>query len=147
MKDQTRQAPRGFARETYVANRRVIQSYFHCPTASLRVGHSLPVFDPGLPATDQGLPWLGWRQSARLAQLHGLQSNETLARWADWAHTRALSPLFDELMAEHYDPLYARSQNGNFPRLRDAVRIEAERLAPEDMASLADRILAMERVG
>ena len=82
--------------------------------------------------------------AAKLASLHGLQPNETLARWQQWAHERALEPLFRELMDSHYDPLYARSQNGNFLRLKDATRIEVERLDPSDMPVVADRIARLE---
>ncbi len=82
--------------------------------------------------------------AARLASLHGLQSNETLDRWQAWARTHALRPLFRELMTEHYDPLYGRSQNGNFMRLKDALRIDVSRLAVEDMAAIAERIARAE---
>ena len=82
--------------------------------------------------------------AGRLASLHGLQSNETLLRWQDWAHRHELAALFRELMVEHYDPLYARSQNGHFLRLRDARRIEVDRLAPEDMSAIAGRVAAFE---
>ncbi len=78
----------------------------------------------------------------KLASLHGLQSNETLARWAGWAERHALEPLYRELMTEHYDPLYARSQNGNFLRLGDAPRVEAARLEVGDMPALAERVVA-----
>ena len=80
--------------------------------------------------------------AAKIAQLHGLQSNETLAHWQAWARSGDLAPLFDGLMRQHYDPLYARSQNGNFLRLRDARRIEVERLDQDDMAEIAARIAA-----
>ncbi len=80
--------------------------------------------------------------AATLASLHGLQSNETLARWQAWAREHALAPLFRELMTEHYDPLYARSQHGNFKRLRDASRIAVDRLEPQDMPVIAARIAA-----
>jgi tRNA 2-selenouridine synthase len=81
--------------------------------------------------------------AAKIASLHGLQSNETLARWQAWAREHALAPLFRELMTEHYDPLYARSQHGNFLRLRDAERVEVARLASADMQSIAARIAAL----
>ena len=80
--------------------------------------------------------------AAKIASLHGLQSNETLARWQAEARAGDLAPLFDGLMREHYDPLYARSQNGNFLRLRDARRIDVERLEFVDMSTIADRIVA-----
>ncbi len=79
--------------------------------------------------------------AARLASLHGLQSNETLQRWQGWARARDLSPLFRELMTGHYDPLYARSQHGNFLRLADAIRIDAARLDVDDMTPLARRVV------
>jgi tRNA 2-selenouridine synthase len=79
--------------------------------------------------------------AAKLATLNGLQSNETLARWKTWAAEYALRPLFHELMTMHYDPLYGRSQHGNFLRLADAVRIEAPRLDVDDMAAIAERII------
>ena len=77
----------------------------------------------------------------KLALLHGLQSNETLARWQEWARGGELAPLFSELMTLHYDPLYARSQHGNFPQLRDARRVEAERLDDAGIEALARNII------
>jgi tRNA 2-selenouridine synthase len=81
--------------------------------------------------------------ATRIASLHGLQSNETLARWKGWAHEHALRPLFRELMTMHYDPLYARSQHGNFRRLADATRIEVPRLNADDMAAIAGRVIGL----
>ena len=78
--------------------------------------------------------------AAKIAQLHGLQSNETITQWQTWARAGDLAPLFDGLIRQHYDPLYARSQHGNFLRLRDARRIEVERLAEDDMVEIATRI-------
>ena len=43
-------------------------------------------------------------------------------------------------MTMHYDPLYARAQNGNFLRLREAVRIDVERLALDAMPAIAECI-------
>ena len=80
--------------------------------------------------------------AAKLAQLHGLQSNETLTRWKEWAAERALRPLFQELMTLHYDPLYARSQHGNFVRLANATRVEVARLDADDMPAIAATIAA-----
>ncbi len=82
--------------------------------------------------------------ASRIASLHGLQSNETLTRWQQWARERALPSLFRELMTAHYDPLYLRSQGGNFLQLREALRVESEGLEPHDIAALADRIVGAE---
>ena len=78
--------------------------------------------------------------ASKLAQLHGLQSNETLQRWQAWARSRDLAPLFRELMTLHYDPLYARSQGGNYRQLRDARRVDVATLDAGSMASVAARI-------
>jgi tRNA 2-selenouridine synthase len=82
--------------------------------------------------------------AAKIALLHGLQANETLERWQGWARTHALSPLFDELMALHYDPLYARSQGQHLKQLQQARRLPAEDLSPAGIEQLARRIIDSE---
>lgn len=47
---------------------------------------------------------------AALESLHRVQSRENLARWRGWAEAGELDQLVEELLAQHYDPLYARSQ-------------------------------------
>ena len=49
---------------------------------------------------------------------------------------------FAALMAEHYDPLYARSQDQNFERLVDARRVETDDLSDAGIAALAASIAA-----
>ena len=78
--------------------------------------------------------------AAKLAQLHGLQSNETLARWQQWAAEAALEPLFAELMALHYDPLYERSQGRNYRGLDSAPAFATDDLSEAGIAALARRI-------
>jgi tRNA 2-selenouridine synthase len=78
----------------------------------------------------------------QLKMLHGLQANETIARWIEWAEAGALAPLFEELTTLHYDPLYARSQRGNFDRLQHADRVATEALTPTAIDDLAARIAA-----
>ncbi|MEN9544751.1 MAG: hypothetical protein RLZZ598_1584 [Pseudomonadota bacterium] len=77
---------------------------------------------------------------AKLAQLHGLQPNETLARWQQWAAEGALEPLFAELMGLHYDPLYARSQGRNYRGLDRAPAFVSDDLSEAGIAALARRI-------
>ncbi len=84
------------------------------------------------------------RLAALIGSLHGLQPNDTLAQWQAWARERALAPLFEGLVVRHYDPLYARSQNGHFPRLQAAARVAAERLDEADLPAIAARIVALE---
>jgi len=82
----------------------------------------------------------------KIGLLHGLQSNETLARWQAWAAQGELQPLFAELMALHYDPLYARSQGKHLLQLHSARRLPAEDLSPEGVKALARRILEDESI-
>ncbi|NSL55128.1 tRNA 2-selenouridine(34) synthase MnmH [Uliginosibacterium aquaticum] len=88
--------------------------------------------------------WLGERP-AELAQklgfLKGLQANETLSRWQDWALARALPELYAELIDLHYDPLYARSQNRNFTRFPQAQRCKTNDLSTAGIEQLAASIL------
>ena len=84
----------------------------------------------------------GEELAAKIASLHGLQANETLARWQRWAREHELAPLFRELMTMHYDALYARSQNGNFLRLREAARIAVTALDEEGIGATAQCIAA-----
>ncbi|MGA0609054.1 tRNA 2-selenouridine(34) synthase MnmH [Caldimonas sp. KR1-144] len=78
--------------------------------------------------------------ASKLALLKGLQPNETLERWIGWARARELRPLFDELIALHYDPLYARSQRQNLAALTAAQRFETDDLSDAGIAALAARI-------
>ncbi|MBC9071812.1 tRNA 2-selenouridine(34) synthase MnmH [Thauera sp. CAU 1555] len=92
--------------------------------------------------------WLGddpARLQASLARLKGLQSNETLARWHDWAGAGALAELFAELIDLHYDPLYRRSQGQNYTRLDAARHLETDRLDDAGIDELAAAILASQR--
>jgi tRNA 2-selenouridine synthase len=50
--------------------------------------------------------------------------------------------LFEALMTEHYDPLYARSQRQNFAALPQAPRFETDDLAEPAIDALAARIAA-----
>lgn len=90
--------------------------------------------------------WLGDDPAALAGKIEGLrgtQPNETLARWQTWAHARELPSLFAEMMAHHYDPLYARSQGRHLQRLGQAQRVEADDLSDAGIAELARRVAAL----
>ncbi len=76
-----------------------------------------------------------------LLRLRELQSRETLARWHAMADAGALPTLFGELIDLHYDPLYRRSQHGNYLGYSDAPRIATTDLGPEGIRALAQCIL------
>lgn len=78
----------------------------------------------------------------RLRHLSGLHSNERLAGWLQMAQTGALPALFAELVDHHYDPLYQKSQNGNYVRFVAARAFETDDLSPPGILDLADRIFS-----
>ncbi len=89
--------------------------------------------------------WLGddpAHLQGALARLKGLQSNETLARWDEWAGRGALSELFAELIDLHYDPLYHRSQGQNYSALDKGITLTIASLDDAAIDALASEILA-----
>lgn len=81
------------------------------------------------------------RLESQLGLLHDLHSQETITRWQEWARKRALTPLFAELLALHYDPQYARSQHRHLQGLADARHVQWTRLDETELAALGARIL------
>jgi tRNA 2-selenouridine synthase len=79
----------------------------------------------------------------KLGGLKGLLPNETLAQWQQWARSSELPALFAALMAQHYDPLYARSQGRHLERLGQAERVATDDLSPEGIRTLAHRISSL----
>ncbi len=79
---------------------------------------------------------------ANIARLADLQSRETIARWHELAAQRELATLFGELIDLHYDPLYRRSQNGNYAGFAAAPRLSCDDLSDAGIHDLARRILA-----
>jgi tRNA 2-selenouridine synthase len=75
--------------------------------------------------------------SGNLERLRGFIDNATLNRWQAWAHDRNLPELFRELLARHYDPLYARSQHKHFRQLSNAKQLTAGDLSEETFRALA----------
>ena len=77
----------------------------------------------------------------KLMRLSDLHSRDTLNRWCDLAQNGDLRTLFAELIEQHYDPLYRRSQGGNFLRLQNAQHIEAEDLHEPSLDRLAQVLI------
>ncbi len=82
--------------------------------------------------------------ATQLGMLKELQGKETVQRWQAWARAGALSPLFAELMALHYDPHYARSQARHFAAWSDRRHVEASDLSDSGIDAVADAVLALE---
>jgi tRNA 2-selenouridine synthase len=78
----------------------------------------------------------------RLGHLKGLQSRETLDRWQALIDARDFPALVEELLTQHYDPLYQRSQARNYNSFDAATRHVALRLDAGSLDRLAAEILA-----
>jgi tRNA 2-selenouridine synthase len=78
----------------------------------------------------------------RLGHLRGLQSNETLDGWRKMVEGGEFRRLVEELLTQHYDPLYERSQTRNYAAFGTADTFATERLDGGALDRLAARILA-----
>jgi tRNA 2-selenouridine synthase len=82
--------------------------------------------------------WLG----ACLQPLTALHGKVAIARWDAMATAGDWDGLVAALLEAHYDPLYARSLERNFPSARDGSVVEAADVSPETFAALADEVRA-----
>ncbi|MFC5301289.1 tRNA 2-selenouridine(34) synthase MnmH [Azospira restricta] len=80
--------------------------------------------------------------NSRLAALKDLRGGETVARWQDYANAGRWPELVEELLADHYDPLYERSQNRNYSGYGEPRTVAAPDLSPAGIAAVARQILA-----
>jgi len=90
--------------------------------------------------------WLGDDPQAfadKLGTLREVLPKDVLAQWQAWALQRVLPPLFEALMAQHYDPLYTRSQGRQLERLSHAERVESNDLSDDGIQVLARRIASL----
>lgn len=84
------------------------------------------------------------RLATQLHSLRELRGTDVTTRWQSWARSGDLAPLFAELMALHYDPLYARSQSNNLSQWQNRQRVEADNLQPESIEVLARKVTALD---
>ncbi|GAA4323298.1 tRNA 2-selenouridine(34) synthase MnmH [Pigmentiphaga soli] len=85
----------------------------------------------------------GQALAGRLEPLKQLQGGEAVRRWQQWAREGDLPSLFAELMAQHYDACYERSQARHFAGWPQRRRVEAPDLSAAGIGALADRILEL----
>ncbi|MGP1629664.1 MAG: tRNA 2-selenouridine(34) synthase MnmH [Giesbergeria sp.] len=83
------------------------------------------------------------RLAQQLHALRELHGREVIGRWQAWAHARDLAPLFGELMALHYDPLYARSQSTHLFQWPARRSVQAEALEPADIEQVAATVVGL----
>ncbi len=84
-------------------------------------------------------PALLAKQLGFLLPLHG---HTIIGRWQNWALAGDIAPLFAELMALHYDPLYARSQSRNLFQWQQRHTVQAQDLSPAGISAVAEQIMA-----
>jgi tRNA 2-selenouridine synthase len=75
----------------------------------------------------------------RLVPLHG---RKTIERWNAAAQAGDFDALIDELLVRHYDPMYARSLEQNFPRSDQALTVAPTSVSPAAMRELAREVVA-----
>ncbi|OYW32497.1 MAG: tRNA 2-selenouridine(34) synthase MnmH, partial [Methyloversatilis sp. 12-65-5] len=78
---------------------------------------------------------------AKLERLTDLRGHDTIDAWSALARAGDWRALVAALLAQHYDPLYRRSQQYNFARHPDAPIFEAERLDAAGIDALAVQII------
>jgi tRNA 2-selenouridine synthase len=72
-----------------------------------------------------------------LAPLSALYGNGTIERWTRMAESGDFATLIDELLARHYDRLYARSIARNFPHIAEAIRLVPSNIEEASFDALA----------
>ncbi len=78
----------------------------------------------------------------KIGHLRGLQSNEVLARWLALVEAGDFRGLVTELLEQHYDPLYQRSQTKNYRDFGGADTFPTDDLSEAGINRLATTILA-----
>ncbi|HVK56975.1 MAG TPA: tRNA 2-selenouridine(34) synthase MnmH [Burkholderiales bacterium] len=73
-----------------------------------------------------------------LVKLHG---REKISEWKTWALDGKWQRLITDLLVNHYDPAYARSTAKNYPRLSEALTVEAPDVDALHMESIARELL------
>jgi len=78
---------------------------------------------------------------ARLDTLRSLLSRETLDRWLQQIRDSDWPTLVRELLEQHYDPLYQRSQDRNYTGTPDSGKFSSDDLSEEGINRLASAIV------
>lgn len=115
--------------ETLIESMRAGQCVNIDASLATRVEFLLDDYDYFLQAPE----WL----NQRLAALKDLRGNETIARWQQLANTGTWSQLVHELLEQHYDPLYLRSQQRNYSGYGEPLTVHASSLRATGVAAVA----------
>jgi tRNA 2-selenouridine synthase len=77
----------------------------------------------------------------RLNALRELRGNAVVARWQAQARAGDLAPVVQELLTEHYDPVYLRSMQRNFQHFEQAQTLALPDGLPATLEAAAHRLL------
>ncbi|MDP9043758.1 MAG: tRNA 2-selenouridine(34) synthase MnmH [Pseudomonadota bacterium] len=80
----------------------------------------------------------------RLDALRGTRGHELVNAWQATARAGRTAEVVRELLAQHYDPIYARSQERNFPGISEATRRLTWDGTPASLEAAADAALEPE---
>lgn len=78
------------------------------------------------------------RQLDRLVELRG---RAQVARWQELARRGELTAMVEELLSEHYDPMYLKSMRAHFTGFDEAPRILLASRHPDDLRAAARHLL------
>jgi tRNA 2-selenouridine synthase len=78
----------------------------------------------------------------KLTHLTDLHGREKIAHWHELALSGKMEALVDELLVDHYDPLYARAIHRNFKQSEHALPLELNDIAESDFRKAAQRLVS-----
>lgn len=81
--------------------------------------------------------------AASLLPLTDRHGKKTIARWQAMATAGDWDGLVAALLEAHYDPMYVRSLERNFPSSQDSRMVEVRDTSPAAFAALADEVRAL----
>lgn len=77
------------------------------------------------------------RLVTQLGFLKAVHSREQLQHWQEMIERRDFASLVEELLEQHYDPLYSRSMNRHYRRLAQAEQLHLQSLTPAALDAVA----------
>lgn len=80
------------------------------------------------------------RLAQHMGAMKALHGAATVSRWQHWAQAQELPPLFAELMALHYDPLYERSQSKHLYHWAQRQHLSTDDLSDTAITALAQAL-------
>ncbi len=78
----------------------------------------------------------------RLSRLTALHGHDKIKHWHGLALSGQMQTLVDELLVEHYDPLYLRSIHHNFIHSDNASTLELPNITEADFRAAAHKLMA-----